>query len=109
MAFERPSRCADEQRYALAPPSWQARLSSCARTRVRATGAVIMIFHDTSVPAAAMPRLIGEFGLLALGTARLERATIIDDCLSHYSAISLDFVPTGRRWPVGDNAGALTG
>jgi hypothetical protein len=36
--------------------AWQARISSCARTRVRATGAVIMIFHDTSLPAAAMPR-----------------------------------------------------
>jgi hypothetical protein len=36
--------------------AWQARISSCARTRVRATSAVIMIFHDTNLPAAAMLR-----------------------------------------------------
>jgi aerobic carbon-monoxide dehydrogenase large subunit len=34
----------------------EARISYRARTRVRAMGAVIMIFHDTSLPAAAMPR-----------------------------------------------------
>src|SRR4029450_4740522 len=35
------------------------------------------------------------WALTRLRTAGLDRATIIDDSLSHYSAISLDLVPTG--------------
>jgi hypothetical protein len=42
-----------------------------------------------------MPRFIGEFSLSPLRTGWLERATIIDDSLSHCSAISLDLIPTG--------------
>jgi hypothetical protein len=88
--------------------AWQARISSCARTRVRATSEVTIIFQDTILrrrrcDAEAYWRV---WALTRLRTAWLDRATIIDDSPSHYSAISLDLVPTGAVARVNNVRGA---
>ena len=64
--------------------AWQARIASCARTRVRATSEVTIIFQDT-IPrrhrcdAEAYWRI---WALSRLRTGWLDRAIIIDDSLS---------------------------
>jgi hypothetical protein len=64
--------------------AWQARLSSYARTRLRATSEVTIIFQDMILrcrrcDAEAYRRI---WVLSRLRTASLDRATIIDGSLS---------------------------
>jgi hypothetical protein len=67
-------------------PAWQARIASYARTRVRATSEVTIIFQDTILRRR---RCDAEaywpvWALTRWRTAWLERATIIDDSLSPF-------------------------
>jgi hypothetical protein len=79
--------------------AWQARIASYARTRVRATSEVTIIFQDTILrrrcDAEAYWRI---WALSRLRTAQLERATIVDDRLSHCSAICLDLSQRAAVW-----------
>jgi hypothetical protein len=66
--------------------AWQARIASYARTRVRATSEVTIIFQDTILRRR---RCDAEaywpvWALTRWRTAWLERATIIDDSLSPF-------------------------
>jgi hypothetical protein len=81
--------------------SWQARIASCARTRIRATSAVTIILQD---PILRRHRCDAEaywriWALSRLRTGWLDRAIIIDDSLSRITQQSPLTLSDGRRWP----------